>query len=178
MTDAQTSSGYSIGQLSQAMASSGIENTQMFPISTRHLTGMIPSTSGVCNPTQVIFMEFANRFVLLVTQTGKIGSLSMASVDVSSAAQQGMFRSADAAEPSTTIKSLLGQRDSPLIHSLASHIVAQISRSHQSGNERPLLFGLSLADSSLLDSNAALSDDFKHTFQGIVGIIRELGGVF
>ncbi|KAH6575246.1 hypothetical protein BASA81_007190 [Batrachochytrium salamandrivorans] len=169
-----TASAFSVGQLAQAMTAAGLEDqVSKFPVATRHLTGMVPVDGGnAAIATQVIYMEFANLLVLLVTQTGKIGSLSLASMDAAEHGP-GMFGSTDTTEPSASVKSLLGPRDSPMIHSLASHIISQITQS-QMREKRSLLLGLSLNCPAHLEPTALADGSFKDTFQGIVQLVRDL----
>ncbi|KAL2918989.1 Proteasome assembly chaperone 3 [Polyrhizophydium stewartii] len=152
------------GQVLAAAAGSGGEP---FPVKTRHAVADVGP-----HPTELIFMEFANMLALIVTQTGKVGSLSLVTLDApassrrAAAAAAGMFAQTEPQDPVTSVKTLLGPRDSPLIHALGSHILAQIARKRPD-EERPLLFGLSLADSRMLSADIELGDDFKEVFEGI-----------
>ncbi|KAI8923036.1 hypothetical protein BC831DRAFT_473244 [Entophlyctis helioformis] len=135
-----------------------------FPISTRHIMGTVGGKAA-----QAIFMEFGNMLVLLVTQTGKIGSLSMVSLDAASAQMSGGPGAGGmASEPLTTVKSLLGPRDDVLLQACASHMLAQIHKANPS-EMRQLLFGLSIVRAAGHDNgsnNDAFSADARQTFTG------------
>eukprot|EP00842_Homolaphlyctis_polyrhiza_P005753 jgi/Hompol1/6179/HPOL_002218-RA len=120
--------------------------------------------------------------VLLLTQTGKVGSLSIASLDAPSSSQTpGLQASHLMTDPLVSVKTMLGPRDAPLIHALGSYLLGQISQSpvHQehlaaSGISRPLILGLSLEDVQLLGMDAMMQDDAKQIFDDLVKLARQL----
>lgn len=81
-------------------------------------------------PTEFVLTTFVDRIFILVTQSGKMGTLISASRDAP-------------ASSSYTIATLLGRRDDPVSTLLARQLIEAISSSSTAAG-KPLLLGLGL----------------------------------
>eukprot|EP00002_Diphylleia_rotans_P039475 TRINITY_DN9160_c0_g1_i1.p1 TRINITY_DN9160_c0_g1~~TRINITY_DN9160_c0_g1_i1.p1 ORF type:complete len:140 (-),score=31.99 TRINITY_DN9160_c0_g1_i1:172-591(-) len=83
-----------------------------FPLSFQEYSVEIDST-----PTFILLEKFANRVFLLITQTGKPGTLIHAKKDEGSPQE----------DPTYTVRTMLGERDRPVLEIYARHFVQQMN---------------------------------------------------
>ena len=86
------------------------------------------------NETEISTFSFADKILVVLSQTGRMGPMILASKDLSS----GM----DSSDPSYTIKSLSGNtfEHDPIPQLFARRLIAEIGKS----TDRPLLISISL----------------------------------
>lgn len=103
-------------------------------------------------PTSLIVTSFADRIFVAVTQSNKIGTITMASTQRSPASLS------DA--PSYSVTTVLGVRNAPLPHLLARRLIESLSRSaHAHMAAKPLLLSLALKHTRPAVTRAQGADD-------------------
>eukprot|EP01117_Protostelium_nocturnum_P019390 TRINITY_DN8398_c2_g1_i1.p1 TRINITY_DN8398_c2_g1~~TRINITY_DN8398_c2_g1_i1.p1 ORF type:complete len:143 (-),score=27.07 TRINITY_DN8398_c2_g1_i1:42-470(-) len=96
-----------------------------FPIKTSQISANIDGTR-----TEIVLQQYHNRLFIIVTQTGKLGTLISATCDE---------------ENTFNIQTLLGKRDDNTLNLYARQLTQVL---WAGGNHRPLLLALSLKDDS------------------------------
>jgi Proteasome assembly chaperone 3 len=118
----------------------------------------VPTKEHTCTiegePTSICVMHYADKVVVLVTQTGKLGSWFQASFD--SGATQLASGASD--ESRFTVQTLLGRRDDETLAVFARQLIERIAVAYPG---KSLLLSLTLKRRDDIASARALLNEFK-----------------
>ncbi|KAJ3196995.1 hypothetical protein HK101_006654 [Irineochytrium annulatum] len=125
------------------------------------IVSLLIALNAILPWTGQVVTEYCDKVLVIVTQLDKIGQMVMVNVDSLESAPVGLERS-------TTVKTVLGERDDPLACVYATHIMSMLVH-HRPHESRALLLALGLKK---VDDHAAS----KATFDEIVSGVEEAFG--